>query len=339
MLLTEEFNNKSQFLSYISDAYNNRNVSSLHCFVLIPRPDFSIDELTKAAYNRGLKCRLTKKTDDFYIIGIGIKTREQIGILINFGYCWLFFSDGSTQNVKGVVESFVKNLFPLISLSHLPSKKMLELIDGIKKKYEKIEVNEGTLCKKGETLRNWKKEPIPFSIKVLQKEAKIEKAKWTGLSLTYFMDGFEYIKARIYEKGLITFYYGNFSDFYENVILVYANKSLEFCDYFKNKERKQIDGEIIINPVKYQFKKEIPVPELNIIKDKILAKYVGGVTSFGNPLLMMQFTDSTDGSSYDLYAYKDIIEIVPLNKASSASFTQLTSLISDNLPLGEMVGG
>ena len=339
MLLTDEFENKSHFFSYLNEAYKDRKVSSLHCFVIIPQPDFSIDDLTKAAKNRGLECTLTKKTDDFYVIGIGIKTRHQIGILVNFGYCWLFFSDGSTINVKGVVESFVRNLFPLISLSHLPSKKMMELINDLKKKYDKIMVNEGTLCKKEETLRDWKKKPILFSIKELQKEAKIENAKWTGLSLTYYLEGIEYIKARIYEKGLITFYFGNFSDFYENVILVYAKKSLEFCDFLKDKERKHIDGEISINPVKYQFKKEIHPSELNIIKKKILSKYVGGVTSFGNPLLMIQFTDSTDGSSYDLYAYDKTIEIVPLNKASSASFTQLTSLITDNLPLGEIEGG
>lgn len=339
MLLTEEFKNKSQFFSYLNDAYKNREIPSLHCFVLIPRPDFNIDELTKASYNRGLKCRITKKMDDFYSIGIGIKTREQIGILIDFNYCWLFFSDGPTQDVKGVVESFVKQLFPLISLSNLPSKSMLDFINDIKQNYDKIWVTEGTLCKKGETIRNWKKDPLIFSVRELHKEAKIEKAKWSGLSLKIFLGEKEHIKVRIYEKGLITFYHGNFSDFYENILLTFANKSLEFSNFLKNKERKRYDDNIIINPVKYQFKKEILISELDIIKEKILSKYVGGVTSYGNPLLMMQFTDSTDGSSYDLYAYDDTIEIVPLNKASSASFTNLFSIITDNLPLGEIIGG
>ena len=73
MLLTEEFQNKTQFFSYLNDSYKNREVSSLHCFVIIPRPDFTLDDLTKASHSRGLECKLTKKSDDFYIIGIGIK--------------------------------------------------------------------------------------------------------------------------------------------------------------------------------------------------------------------------------------------------------------------------
>ncbi|MBE3093863.1 MAG: hypothetical protein IMZ52_02445, partial [Actinobacteria bacterium] len=117
------------------------------------------------------------------------------------------------------------------------------------------------------------------------------------------------------------------------------NKSIEYGEFFKDKERKSVNGEIRINPIKYKFKKEIPLDELNKIKNKILKRYIGGVTSFGNPLLMMQFSDVNDGSSYDLYAYHDTIEVVPLDKASSASFSKLASFISDNLPLAEMVGG
>ena len=102
--------------------------------------------------------------------------------------------------------------------------------------------------------------------------------------------------------------------------------------FFSNRQRKIVDGKILLNPIRFILESPLNMGELGKIKAELIKSYSSIVIHSGNPILLIQITDKQDGSSFDFYAYEKKIEVVPLLKASSASITKIYKLISEIYP-------
>jgi len=327
MLASQDFKSVSQLFSYLNDVHKKTNIST-HLFIALNEREVSTNEIEKFAKNRGLICELKKKSDDLYFFTAGARTNYEVGYLITKKDFWIFITEEEGYNTK----RFIKNLHPILKLTYVGSDEILTLIQDSYKKFELINLVEGTLCSKGETFRNWKKEPIKFSIPSLNKMSAREDAKWSSLTLLCYKEKEGELKLRISEQGHLALYRGQFTDFYDIFILPYISEGLKIKNKFLNKERKVKEGEIELNPIFMEVKEDLSMRDIGILKKALLNNYVGAVVHAGNPILMMQVTDRIDGSSFDIYASKRKIEVVPLAKSSSASLTSVFSLISDMLP-------
>ena len=331
MLASQDLKSVSQLFSYLNSIHKKMNVST-HVFIVSIEKPVLPNQIEEFAKYNGLISEFRKKSDDLYLFTVGARTNYDEGYLITKKDFWVFITDEDGYNIQ----RFVRNLHPLLKLIFVDSDSILRLVQEANDKFKLINLVEGTLCSKGETFRNWKKEPIKFSIPSLHKMANNKDAKWSGITLLCYKEGEAELKLRINEQGHLALYRGQFTDLYEIFILPYISEGLRIKTNFVNRERKVCDGEIKLNPIFMNIKEELSIIDIGILKKALLKNYLGAVMHAGNPILMMQITDKSDGSSFDIYASKRKIEVVPLTKSSSASLTGVFSLISDMLPSVEM---
>lgn len=335
-LVTRDFSSESQLFSYCNEIYKEGKASALHLYILIPMDGISPEEMARNAIRRDLQCSLYRKTDRLYQITIGIRTSTEVGYLLTDDRYWIFISDQISAEVTRVVDSFVTKLFPIISRAYVPSKEMIRLIDDFSQSYDKILFLDGTLGSKDTTIRNWKKKPVEFSVEFLTDYEKQQGLKFTTLSFAGFIENRQVIKARIHTRGHLTLYQGYFGDFYSDLVLSYIAESLNLERSFMNRERKIVKDEVKIYPLKFELEENLTLGQIEALKSKLQKKYLSAVFHTGNPSLMIQLTDFGDGSSFDFYVYGNIIEIVPLLKASPGTITKLFAFVSEFFPTAKL---
>ncbi len=246
MLSTMEFQSRGQLFSYLNDKHCDISSPTLNLFILLPQKNINADKVKKKAKSNGISCEMIKKTDDLFLMTIGIRKAYDTGyLLVNKDY-WIFITDKESSKVSSIINSFVMRTFPLLSLSYIKSDELLELIDSLSKRYESVNFLDGTLTAGSNTFRHWKREPFPFSSKKIKKISDREKSKWKAISFSSCLNGNE-IKARIYDKGHLSLYKGNFNDFYEHILMNYISIALGIKNLFTNKERKIRNKEVIVN--------------------------------------------------------------------------------------------
>jgi len=340
MLGLEKFSGRAHFFDYLSNTYLRAEVPSLHCFAFILPADMTPLETVEYAKKRGLKVTLTPSGDDLFHLNIGIRTSCCVGYLVFVDGNWIFFTDGETSRVTSTVNSFAGRMASVLRLAYVPSPMLLETIGRISREYTKVLLTEGTICTTGETFRNWKKDPVPFSVKEAHRQAAKEDGKWSSVSVKCFQGDREVLDCRFYERGHLTLYSGDYSQFYSNLLLPYVSSALKVSDRMKGRERKDVDGRILLHPLSFDFgQRKVTPRDMNLLSERIVARYSAAVMHPGNPMLQIQLNDRDDGSAFDLYVFSTKLEIVPLQKSTPAALGELVALVSDILPTGlpEMV--
>ena len=218
MLALKDFKTKSQLFSYLNTVYEKGEASALHFFVVIPDKSIKPDNLLEHAKHRGLIYEINKKSEDLFSFLVGVRKGDEGGYIISHNSYWIFITDTIGSKIK----SFINNFFPILKLSYVNSHKMLSLLEEGSNEYDKVLFTEGTFCKEGETFRNWKKKQFNFSVKSLNDISKREKAKWTGISISCYYNDELYLKFRIYDRGHLTLYKGNFNEFYSKFLLSFS---------------------------------------------------------------------------------------------------------------------
>ena len=104
----------------------------------------------------------------------------------------------------------------------------------------------------------------------------------------------------------------------------------------EGRARKQEDGQVTLDPVPLRLPKQITPAQMEDLRTEMVRRYSAAVMHAGNPMLMLQVSDSADGSSYDLYAYGQNVKIVPLQRATSASLSELVAVVSNVLPAASL---
>lgn len=339
MLGTQQFRSRDQFLAYLSEAYSGERSKpvafrSLHAFVLSLHSSFSLNEMVERGRRRGFPLSIANQGKDLFRFGLGVRTSHQVGFLTPVDEYWVFFSDGETAEVGSTISAFTRAMFPVLKSAYVPSGDLLQLLDRIADKYPELLVTEGTIGTLDATYRTWAHDPERYSRRHMEQEARKQNGKWAGISFRCLNGGRDLLSCRVYETGHLTLYSGVFSNFYEDSLLPYVSSADRFRRRLEGKERKDQNGSPVVSPIPIHLPRPVSLTEMDLLRGRILRRYAGAVMHAGNPMLMMQVTDSADGSAYDLYAYGQEVRIVPLQRASSASLSGLVALVSDVLPTG-----
>lgn len=277
---------------------------------------------------------MTRKGSDLYELSIRVRTGFQAGFLFPMEENWVFLSDGETSKLNSTIGAFLRSTFPILVRAYLPSGLVLAMIDRLRRKYDSVLVTEGTITTQDQTSRIWKEGAVEFSAHDMDRVARRDGGKWTSISFRCVGGAHGAFSCRVYERGHLTLYSGNFTAFFGDVLLPYFADALAVHESLRGKERRDSDQGVTLNPLTVQLQKDISSWEMELLRERIVSEYIAAVTHPGNPMLMIQLSDRTDGSVYDLYAYGKRLEVVPLQKASPESFSALLALISDVLPTG-----
>ena len=328
----ETFSTISQFLSYCNDVVEYG--THLNVFTLLTNRGVTINKIEDIAKRRGLFFEPKKHADNLYFCKLGVRKSCVSGFfLINEDF-WLFITSDNNANT---IKSFSRYFSPDLNLEYIDSDKLNRLIRELKEQYNRIILFEGTLIKEGETLRTWKKKPIEFSVTVSKRIESDEKARWSAISLLLSITGKSRgMRLRIYSYSQLTLYQGSFTDFYSNVISVYVLTLKHDAEFFRDRERKIVDKEIVLESITLMHEKNFEYSQIKTLVSRLTKGYMTSIISEGNPFLLMQITDRYDGSSYDFYIYKNKIEIVPLLKATSRSLNHLYASVLNVLPIAKL---
>lgn len=333
MLVAQDFKDRTRLFSYLNEAYAGES-AALHCYAFLLSEGFQLSEALDLARNRGVEISLTAKGKDLYLLQVGVRSSYETGYLLSIDDSWLFLSDGHTAKLNSTIGALARATLPALRYAYLPSGSLLHWIDKTAKRYDRVVVLEGTIRTQDQTSRNWKKEGLTFAVNRMEREARNAGGKWTSISFRFEADGREVVNCRAYETGHLTLYSGRFGEFYQDVILTYFSEAEALDAKLRGRERKESRSGPILHPLGFRLRKPITIPEMQLLKSHIIRNYAAAVTHPGNPMLTMQLSDKRDGSSFDLYAYGEKVEIVPLHRATSAALTDLIALVSDLLPTG-----
>jgi len=323
------FKSISHLFSYISNEFISIE-KPLNIFIILPDKDVTIDFVQDIANKKRLYFKVREKGDEICTIELGVRKKQIEGHLIKMREFWLLLTFDDSQKARQSVKSFMRRMSSIVSLGYFPSTKLLDFIDKLREIYN-ITLHERFIRTEEETIRKWKKKHRKLDDTLISKMRSIE-GKWVAITFKAHVDKFEKFHARIYEDGNITFYSGDFKDFYSTVLLPYGVVCREISGKLSNRERESREGKIILHPISLQLKRDLSKSDLEFLSNQLLKHYSGGTFFMGNPLLMMTIIDNNNGSSFDLYAKKNSIKIVPLTKSSSAALSSLLQNITDTFP-------
>jgi len=293
----------------------------------------SIEDIATVARESSLHFNYKKHAPDLYYCEFGVRKITAKAMVISDKGYWLFVLMEDTN--PSSVRSFINNVSPMLRNCHVNSNKLIDLIESMRDEYTVINLLEGSIITEYETYRRWEKEPTNFSKQISKKIEKDHRGRWSNIKLQFGNKGKSgWLKVRLYSVGALTIYSGEFNDIFTRLIINYIREGIDTNEYFSNKERYLEDSKVILTPIEIKFEEDLETKQLISLKKNISNKYLTSVVFSGNPFLLMQVIDKRDGSSYDFYAYKNKIQIVPLVKATSNSLTNLFSLTSNILPMG-----
>ena len=328
------FKNISHLFAYLNTDFIPVN-KPLNIFIILPTNNASVDSMKYLADKKGLFFEIKERGEDIYTVEIGVRKKQIEGYIIPLKSFWLFFTFYNSQKARQSIKSFMRHISSLFSLGYIPSDNLLDFLKEIKENYS-ITLHESFIRTGEKTMRQWIKKEQKLNEKLLEK-MKNEEGKWVAITFKAHVDGFEKFYCRLYEDGNITFYSGNFSDFYSTVVLSYGKMCKEISNKLSNRERKVWDNNVLLQPIRLRFKRNLDKRELITLSHKLLKYYSGGVFFVGNPMLLMTLVDNKNGSSFDLYANNKDIEVVPLAKSTPSSLGNLIQIITDIIPNGSII--
>ena len=324
------FKSLSHFFSYVSDQFISPE-KPLNIFILLPEKRVSVSTISEIAKRKKIYFDIIEEGRDICTLEIGVRTKQIEGYLIILDKFWLLTTFTEASRSRQSLNSVLRRLSPLISLGYLPSSILLDFVYSIRKKYDRITLHESFLRTEYQTARRWRKKYKDFDGELLSK-MKAEQGKWVAITFKAYFKDFMKFHVRVYEDGQMTFYSGDFQDFYSSALLPYAVYCRKINNNLSDRQREIKNNKVILHPITFRLTKSLDKSDLCALSDRMLTQYSGGVFSSGNPMLIMTIIDNNDGSAFDIYARDKRIDVVPLTKASSSSLSDLCRIITDFLP-------
>lgn len=323
------FRSISHLFSYLSDEFVSME-KPFNIFVILPDRGVTINSVENIASRKGIYFEIKEKGEEIYAIELGVRKKQLYGHIIKLREFWLFLTFEDSQKARQSMKAFLRRMSSVISLGYVPSTRLIDFINGLRKTYD-ISLHESFIRTEEETVRRWKK-IHQIVDEALIGEMRHAEGKWIAITFKAHANGFEKFHARIYEDGNITFYSGDFKDFYSTALLPYGVVCKDISGKLSNRERRRWNNDILLHPISLKLSRHLSKYDLETLSSKLLKMYSGGALFMGNPLLMMTLIDNDNGSSFDLYASDDKIEIVPLAKSSVASLSNLLQSITNIFP-------
>ncbi len=333
-------------LSIIRDAIASEKLP-LHLFIVFPKIGVNeIDKLKDRAVYKGSRLSIDRLDNDVFRFFVKLKKRSTRGYIITYNSFWIFLTYGQESETKPVTSILLKKLYPLIYYQYIPVGEFLTLIEDLSKVF-KLVVKEYLLRRKiiekgerkrrlfREVIRSWTEQR--FSRKTFEEIMKRESVIIDALRLA--ISSYEYFAdLRVYRNGSITVYKGPpdiYPDIYRLIIEPYIKVALGNIERLRRVRRvfikKKLDSEIHSLTLLFEDYK-LTKDDYRLILDNLSKQFFVSVYHLGNPILHALLTDREEGSSFEIIAYGNKVEILPDFKASAESLQIILDVLTSIHP-------
>jgi len=329
------------FIMELAPNYASGIAPPLHLFVAFPEIDLS--NLPNVAVSAGVAADVKRLDGELCDLVVRLRKRRASAKLRVSDSNWMIMVSSPESPVTSgeVFEKWLDSMHPKLVSAFFDSRQVLDLVDsfGNLEMPPEISVSEFVLREypKGPTHKTWEKGK-PYDRSIIEKQIKENNAALDSIKFRIFADR-DSFECRVSRNGHMVFYEGSISQFMSLVVSPMAEIAKVNYDFFRDRERDFVQGEIVLNEIRLKTEKDIPTRHLERLGDAICNAFVGAVLHSGNPMLYVNAIDRLDGSMFDICAYPDEITIIPYSKATPSSLISLYMLITEVAPLTRRMEG
>jgi len=324
----------------------------IHMFVVFPRVNVDeIGKLENRARYKGSYLSVTSSGDDVFKFFVKLKKRQAEGYIITYKSFWIFLTYEQKTDTRSVISILLKKLYPLIYYQYIHVNDFLDIIEYLSRIY-RITVKEYLVRskivqgreKKGKKFtkvtKSWTEQRFSRDIfsKIMEKEKGIIDAlRLTISSYEFFAD------LRLYRNGSLTLYKGEpdiYPDIYTFIIEPYVKHALGSIEKLSRVKRvfikDKLDSEI--HPLTLIFEGyKLTKDDYELVLNSLSKQFFISVYYLGNPIFHALLTDREEGSSFEIIAYGNKVEIIPDFKASAESLQIVLDVFSSINPHSKYV--
>ena len=332
----------AQICFELDEFHRSEEAKPLHIYVILPK--IEVGQIADFAREAGVGAVTKKIGNTVYTLEIlsAYKKNRAYGYLIDFKNYWLILIRTVESSIiaANMTKRWIERMYPVISRSYISPSDLLSIMDGLSDiKESKLELKGYILRSRDrpETTKKWPKGTL-YSRTMIENTIKNENKLLEGINFVLSIDG-TYFDIRMQIDGHIVFYRGDyrcFSNFQRLVLSNYSAIALLNRNFFSNKERRQVDGNIEISSIYLKPKEKLTKEDFATLSLHLSTIYSIAIFHSGNLWLSLNAIDRGDGSSFDVYGYTSEIQIVPFNKATPESLMRLFYNITEVFPLATL---
>lgn len=329
----------SQLCFELDDLHRSDQARPLHVYTVFPK--IEVERISDLARKARVGAIIEKKGNNVYELEIvsAYKKNRAYGHLVDFKNYWIILirTIESPTVAGNTTKRWLERMYPVISRSYIKPSDLLGIMDDLSHIREsKLELRGYILRShdRPETTKKWPKGTL-YSRERIENTISNENKLLEGIDFILSIDG-TFFHVRMQIDGHSVFYSGGFrcfSNFQRLILSRYNEIALSNRDFFSNKERREINGNIEISQIYIQPKEKLTKKDLETLSLHLSTKYSVAIFHSGNPWLLLNAIDRGDGSSFDIYGYTSEIQIVPFNKATPESLMRLCYNINEVFPL------
>lgn len=337
-------------LSIIRDVIAERRFP-IHMFVVFPRINTSeISKLEDRARYKGSYLSVTSSGDDVFKFFVKLKKRQAEGYIITYKSFWIFLTYEQKADTRSVTSILLRKLYPLIYYQYIHVADFLGIIEHLSRVY-KITVKEYLVRSKiaqrekggrkfTKVTKSWTEQRFSHDIfsKIMEKEKGIIDALRLAISSYEF-----FADLRLYRNGSLTLYKGEpniYPDIYTFIIEPYVKLALGSIEKLSKVKRvfikDKLDSEV--HPLTLIFEDyRLTKDDYELVLNSLSKQFFISVYYLGNPIFHALLTDREEGSSFEIVAYGNKVEIVPDFRASAESLQIVLDVFSSINPHSKYV--
>jgi len=245
--------------------------------------------------------------------------------------------------VEKNLRSLLKGLYPEITPIYLNYSQLVSLLERVKELYQgqsfltsfaigrEIETPKGIEI---ERIKLWRADAIKRLLEMAkEKRIWIEKLSFKVINKQRMV----LLDTLITSRGISKLFYGNFTNYYNNVLKEASNLSLRLDKEYEKVRRRIVEKEVHFNPCTILYPKPFRIEHFKKIVSKLSSDYMISISYGGNPYFAVDLLDYYDGSSFGLTILGNKITISPMLKTTNPALWKLSGKIQDSLGGGEIV--
>lgn len=259
---------------------------------------------------------------------------------------WIAFTNEETYFVTRVAEMFFDKLYPKVSRLYLNYSQIRAFLEEIKDAYKgRTTLTSFTVKRQPKKWKlSFEKEKGTLTLweenaeEELMKQSRDYRLTIDRLNFDVMDErGIILLQAHISRKGLCKLRFGDFSSFYENVVLKAITLGLRWKQFYDKRERTIKDGEIKLSPFRIMYKEDLEKQQLIRLSNRISKTYSCSIIHGGNPYFVANICDYDEGSSFGVTALGNVVTITPIVRATPEAIWKLANKVQELLGDGEIV--
>jgi hypothetical protein len=334
----------------LDSVYTTRRLKpSLKVLVALSSFDVKKLELLAATERKLLKTKLTVDQIDDNLFRLNIvKSMPGAGnikgdVLIDVrDNSWLIITQAKMYFIQHAITPLLRVLYPQASRVYLNHIDMLLVLNRIKSKYH----GSRTLTEFSAHTEEENDNEVEIGsqrIKGANAEKKLlqlarRQRIWLD-KVAYQVDDADsnvILESVIYSNGLSRLVFGNFTDFYRNVLGTVLEKTGELEKDYGRVKRDIVDDMPVLKPCLLRYGKPFQKSHIDALTQFLNREYALSVTNTGNPYFAAELLDAEEGSSFGLTLYDDVVTVIPMLRTTSPALWRLTANIQSALGEGAL---